>query len=162
MKKALFLDRDGVINEEINYLHRIDDFVFINEIFDICHFYQKRDFIIIVITNQAGIAKGYYTEKDFEVLSEWMIHEFAKNEIHIEKVYHCPHHPDVTGNCECRKPKPGMIFQARDEFNIDLSQSVLIGDKLSDIEAGLNAGINCVCYMENLRKNLNNFPTPSI
>ena len=162
MKKALFLDRDGVINEEINYLHKVADFVFINEIFDICHFYQKLDFIIIVITNQAGISKGYYTEADFESLTNWMIHEFSKNEIHIEKVYHCPHHPDVTGDCDCRKPKPGMIFRARDEFNIDLSQSVLIGDKLSDIEAGLNAGIKCVYYMETLRKSLNNLPIPSV
>lgn len=160
MKKALFLDRDGVINKEINYLHKVNDFVFIDEIFEICHFYLKHGFIIIVITNQAGIAKGYYKEEDFELLTNWMIKEFLKKGIHIEKVYHCPHHPDYTGDCDCRKPKPGMIIRASKEFDIDLSQSVLIGDKLSDIESGLNSGIKYVYYMEDIRRKINNLPVP--
>jgi len=160
MTKALFLDRDGVINEEINYLHRVDDFTFIEEIFDICHFYKEHGFIIIVITNQAGIAKGYYTEEDFELLTDWMIQEFLKRGITIDKVYHCPHHPDFTGKCDCRKPNPGMILAAREEFDIDLSHSILIGDKLSDIEAGINSGINSVYYMESLRERIKNLPLP--
>jgi len=160
MKKALFLDRDGVINKEINHLYKIDDFVFIDEIFDICNFYINHGFIIIVITNQAGIAKGYYNEDDFEILTDWMLKQFSKRGIIIEKVYHCPHHPDYTGECDCRKPKPGMIFKARENFNIDLEQSILIGDKLSDIEAGQNSGIKCLCYMESLRGRINNLPLP--
>ena len=160
MKRALFLDRDGVINKEICHLYRIEDFVFIEEIFKICHFYIDQGFIIIVITNQAGIAKGLYTEEDFQKLTVWMIAEFAKKKITIEKVYYCPHHPDYTGICDCRKPNPGMIFQAQKDFDIDLGHSVLIGDKLSDIEAGLNAGIEHVYSIDDLLKRLNELPIP--
>jgi D-glycero-D-manno-heptose 1,7-bisphosphate phosphatase len=161
MRKALFLDRDGVINEEIHHLFKVDDFVFIAEIVEICHFYINHGFIIIVITNQAGIAKGLYSEADFASLTKWMIDEFSKRGITIEKVYHCPHHPEYTGECDCRKPKPGMIFQAQKEFDIDLSQSLLIGDKRSDIEAGLNSGIKYVYYLDDIRERINNLPLPS-
>jgi D-glycero-D-manno-heptose 1,7-bisphosphate phosphatase len=140
-KKALFLDRDGVINKEINYLHRIEDFEFNNGIFEICKYFLSKDFIIIVITNQAGIARGYYKEEDLISLTEWMVGKFLERNIHIHKVYYCPHHPDYTGMCECRKPNPGMIKKAEIEFNIDLNESVLIGDRISDIEAGINAGV---------------------
>jgi D-glycero-D-manno-heptose 1,7-bisphosphate phosphatase len=160
MKKAIFLDRDGVINKEINYLYKVDDFEFIEEIFEICHFYINHGFIIIVITNQAGIAKGLYTEEDFEYLTNWMIDEFSQKKIMIEKVYHCPHHPEYTGECDCRKPKPGMIFRACQEFDIDLTQSILIGDKRSDIDAGLNSGIKYVYYIDDIRKRINNLPLP--
>jgi len=142
MQRALFLDRDGVINVEKNYVYQIEEFEFIEGIFDLCREYQNKGYLIFVITNQAGIARGYYTENDFLKLTDWMVNEFKKQGITITKVYHCPHHPEFTGNCECRKPAPGMIFQARDEFDIDLSNSVLIGDKQSDIDAGNNAGIN--------------------
>ncbi len=155
MNKALFLDRDGVINEEVNYLYKIEDFIFIDEIFDICKAYQQHDFIIVVITNQAGIARGKYTSADFDKLNNWMLDQFSKKGVRIEKVYFCPHHPDFSGPCECRKPNPGMIFQAQKEFDIILSESVLIGDKISDIEAGLNAGIENSFHIEEI---LGEFP----
>jgi len=139
--KVLFLDRDGVINEEYNYVYKIKDFHFCDGIFELCKYYQDNGYIIVVITNQAGIARGYYTEEDFNILTEWMIKEFNENGINIAKVYFCPHHPEFTGNCTCRKPNPGMILDAQKEFNIDLCESILIGDKESDIKAGKNAGI---------------------
>ena len=141
MNKALFLDRDGVINKEKNYLYKIEDFEFIDGVFETCKYFQDNGYLIIVITNQAGIARGKYTEDDYQILTDWMIKEFEKKDIKISKVYHCPHHPDFSGDCECRKPNPGMILQAKKDFNIDLSQSILVGDKNSDIEAGIKAGV---------------------
>ncbi len=138
---ALFLDRDGVINVEKNYVYKIEDFEWIDGIFDICRFFQKKGYKIFVVTNQSGIARGYYSEDDFKKLTSWMEAEFEKQGINITKTYHCPHHPDITGECKCRKPNPGMILKAKDEFDIDLKSSVLIGDKQSDIDAAKNAGI---------------------
>ena len=141
MQKALFLDRDGVINIEKNYVYRIEDFEFTPQIFEICRFFQQKGYLIFVITNQAGIARKYYTEKDFEILTLWMIEQFAKNDVTISKVYHCPHHPEFTGPCRCRKPEPGLILDAKQDFDLDLENSILTGDKKSDLEAGKNAGI---------------------
>lgn len=141
MKKALFLDRDGVINVELNYLYKIEDFKFIEGIFELCKHYQRLGYLIIVVTNQSGIARGYYSESDFEKLISWMIEEFAKEDVTITKVYHCPHHPEISGECSCRKPKPGMILQAQKEFDLDLKNSILVGDKERDIEAAIHAGI---------------------
>ncbi|MBP7507274.1 MAG: HAD family hydrolase [Prolixibacteraceae bacterium] len=158
MTPALFLDRDGVINEEINYLYKIEDFVFITEIFNICNFYQQNGYKIIVITNQAGIAREKYTEEDLKILNDWMTCQFYERGIKIDKIYHCPHHPDFTGYCECRKPNPGMILRATEELDLDLSRSVLIGDKDSDLEAGINAGIPNLFHIEEIRKRINNLP----
>jgi D-glycero-D-manno-heptose 1,7-bisphosphate phosphatase len=141
MNRALFLDRDGVINVEINYLHKVDDFQFIEGIFELCKKYQNKGYIIIVVTNQSGIARGYYSEEDFNYLTSWMIKEFAKEGVNIKKVYSCPHHPEISGTCSCRKPEPGMFLEAQKEFDIDLKNSILVGDKESDIEAAISAGI---------------------
>ncbi|MBW6489258.1 D-glycero-beta-D-manno-heptose 1,7-bisphosphate 7-phosphatase [Sulfurimonas sp.] len=141
MNRALFLDRDGVINVEINYLHKVDDFQFIKGIFELCKKYQNRGYIIIVVTNQSGIARGYYSEEDFNYLTAWMIKEFAKEGIDIKRVYSCPHHPEISGICSCRKPESGMFLEAQKEFDIDLKNSILVGDKESDIEAALSAGV---------------------
>lgn len=141
MKKALFLDRDGVINVDKAYVFRIDDFEFIPGIFELCRKYRSEGYLIIVITNQAGIARGLYTEKDFEELTLWMTDQFRDRGIEIAKVYHCPHHPYFTGPCDCRKPEPGMLLHAVRDFDLDISQCVLIGDKESDLEAGRRAGI---------------------
>jgi D-glycero-D-manno-heptose 1,7-bisphosphate phosphatase len=141
MKKALFIDRDGVINVDRVHVHQIKDFTFTKGIFDLCRRYMESGYLIIVITNQAGIAKGLYTERDFLDLTEWMTVQFREQGIVISKVYYCPHHPDITGPCECRKPNPGMILQAIEEFNLDIKQCILIGDHQSDLEAGRRAGI---------------------
>ena len=139
--KALFLDRDGTINIEKHYVFRKEDFEFIPGIINLIRRYSDAGFLIIITTNQSGIARGFYTEEDYNKLTAWMLKEFEKEDIKITKVYHCPHHPDITGDCNCRKPNPGMILSALHEFNINPSLSVLIGDKKSDILAGQNAGI---------------------
>lgn len=148
--KALFLDRDGTVNVEKNYVFRKEDVEFIPGIFELTRAYQKEGFLIFIITNQSGIARGYYSEEDFEKLTYWMNEQFRKEGIKITAVYHCPHLPEITGECDCRKPKPGMIFKAIREFNIDPVKSVLIGDKKSDILAGENAGIGKNLYIQEL------------
>lgn len=140
--RALFLDRDGVVNTELNYVGKIEDFIFVEGIFSLCKKFQKQGYKIFIVTNQAGLARGFYTVDDFFILTEWMISEFLKNGIKITKVYFCPHHPDITGHCNCRKPNIGLIKQAEMEFDLDLSTSILIGDKISDIIAGKNAGVS--------------------
>jgi D-glycero-D-manno-heptose 1,7-bisphosphate phosphatase len=139
--KALFLDRDGVINIEKKYLYKIEDFEFIEGIFNLCKYYQNLGFKIVVVTNQSGIARGYYSEDDFNVLSQWMIEQFKNQGITINSVYHCPHHPDITGECMCRKPNAGMLINAKRDLDLDLKNSIIIGDRERDIEAGLNAGL---------------------
>lgn len=147
MKKALFLDRDGIINVDFGYVHQIKDFEFVDGIFDLCRYAQDMGFELYVITNQAGIARGYYTIEDFNTLTQWMVKEFSKEDITINDVYFCPHHPDKGVNdfvktCDCRKPAPGLIFKAAAEHNIDLKHSAFIGDKLSDMGAAEAAGIH--------------------
>jgi D-glycero-D-manno-heptose 1,7-bisphosphate phosphatase len=139
--KALFLDRDGTINVEKNYVYRIVDFEFRNGIFKLVRDFCIRGYLIFVITNQAGIARGFYTEKDFHLLNDWMVDQFRLRGIQITKVYFCPHHPDITGECFCRKPQPGMLLKAMEEYDVDAGASVLVGNKESDIQAGLNAHI---------------------
>lgn len=144
--KAVFLDRDGVINVEKNYVHKIEDFEFMDGIFDLLRYFQEKGYLLIIITNQAGIGRGYYTEEQFHILNTWMLKKFEEENIHITKVYYCPHHPkygigDYKKDSFDRKPNPGMILRAKSEFNIDLENCILIGDKESDIQAGLNAGI---------------------
>jgi len=141
MNKALFIDRDAVINIDRGHVFLKEDFEFSPGIFDLCRKYSDAGYLIIVITNQAGIAKGIYTEDAFLKLTDWMTVEFKKNGIIISKVCYCPHHPDVTGPCECRKPKPGMIIKAMEEFDLDIKECILIGDMESDLEAGRRAGI---------------------
>ena len=145
-RPALFLDRDGVINVDHAYVHQKDNFEFIDGIFELCKKAQESGYLIIIITNQAGIGRGYYTEEDFYSLTDWMIGEFSKKGVTIDAVYHCPYHPEkgigeYKQDAPCRKPNPGMILTAKNEFNINLNESILIGDKGSDIQAGLNAGI---------------------
>ncbi len=140
-KAALFLDRDGVINVEKNYLHKIEAFEFIDGIFDLCLKYQNLGYQIIIVTNQSGIARGYYSEDDFTLLTRWMIDVFDRANIHISAVYHCPHHPNISGKCFCRKPEPGMLLEAVREYDIDLEHSLLVGDSERDITAAHRAGV---------------------
>lgn len=146
LTKAVFLDRDGVINIDTGYVSHSDDFVFIEGVIDACKAIKDKGYEIVIITNQSGIARGYFSEDDFMTLTEWMDWSFADKGVDIDGVYFCPHHPDKgIGNykqdCDCRKPQPGMIISAKEHLNIDLSQSYLVGDKLSDLQAGKNAGI---------------------
>jgi len=149
LQRACFLDRDGVINVDEGYVGTIDRFRFIPGIFEALQKLQQRGFRLIVVTNQSGIARGYYTQADYEKVTRYMLEEFAKRGIKITAVYHCPHHPDE--GCDCRKPKPGMIERAACEYDIDLASSWLVGDKMSDIEAAQRAGIKNVVLLDNKR-----------
>ena len=138
--KTIFLDRDGVINKEVGYLHRIEDFIFIDGIFEACLSFKKLDYQIIIISNQSGIARGYFTLFDYEKLTKWMLNQFSKKNISILDAFFCPHGP--KSKCSCRKPQPGMLVDAKNKYNIDLEKSWMIGDKETDIEAANLAGIN--------------------
>jgi len=138
--KAVFLDRDGVINNEIGYLHKTKDFKFIDGVFKACNYFQKKGYLIIIITNQSGIGRGYYTEEDFHILNNWMNKQFSINGIDITDIFYCPHAPD--DDCNCRKPKPGLIQNALQKHSINIARSWMIGDKESDITAGHVAGIS--------------------
>ena len=145
-KRALFLDRDGVINVNHGYVHKISDFDFLDGVFDLVLRAKELGYLVIVITNQAGIGRGFYTEADFYTLSEWMCRKFKSIGATIDRVYFSPFHPTAglgkyLKDDFSRKPNPGMILQAELDFDINLKSSVLIGDKISDIEAGLSAGI---------------------
>jgi len=138
--KTIFLDRDGVINKEINYLHKIGDFEFIDGIFDACLYFQSLSYKIIIITNQSGISRGYYTEDDYQKLTQWMLNQFKCKNINILDVFHCPHGPN--SNCDCRKPNPGMFFKAKAKYNTNMTKSWMIGDKEVDVIAANSAGID--------------------
>ena len=146
-RKALFLDRDGVINVDRHHVHRIEDFEFLPGIFELCAAAVERGYLLVIITNQAGIGRGYYTEADFHHLTAWMLAAFRQRGIDFARVYHCPYHPtagvgEYRRESFDRKPNPGMLLKARDELGLDLAGSVLIGDKDSDIEAGRAAGVS--------------------
>ena len=119
----------------------MDDFEFIDGIFELCQKYQNLNYLIVVVTNQSGIARGYYSEDDFEKLTVWMIETFKREGIGINDVYHCPHHPDISGPCSCRKPEPGMLLEAAKKHDIDLKHSLLVGDSERDITAAHRAGL---------------------
>jgi len=140
-QKALFLDRDGTVNVEKNYVFRIEDVEFREGIFELVKTFADDGFLIFIVTNQSGIARGFYTEEDFYKLTRWMVEQFRQKGITITRVYFCPHHPDFTGECNCRKPNPGMLLQAIEEYNLDPAACVLIGDHETDVRAGKNANI---------------------
>jgi D-glycero-D-manno-heptose 1,7-bisphosphate phosphatase len=146
VKPGAFLDRDGVINIDRGYVFRAADFEFVPGVLDAARTLKQLGFALVVITNQSGIARGYYSEYEYAALTEWIARQFALHGAVLDGVYYCPHHP-VEGStpyvqtCRCRKPAPGLIFDAANEIGIDLGRSVLFGDKESDLEAGLAAGI---------------------
>lgn len=149
MNKAAFFDRDGTINVEVNYLYKIEDFKFIKGIPELIKKYNDEGYKVIVVTNQAGIARGYYTKEDMDKLHNYINEQLNKIGAHIDAFYFCPHHPEhgigkYKVDCNCRKPKTGMLEQAIKDFDIDVTQSVLYGDKPWDIEAGEKCGIKSI------------------
>ena len=139
-QKALFLDRDGIINIDYGYVFKIENFIFTKGIFELLHLFKQEGYLLFVVTNQSGIGRHYYTKDDFETLSKWMMKTFSEKNIIIEKVSYCPHSPE--DNCLCRKPATGMIDVILEEYTIDLSTSWLIGDKQSDIDLAQNSHIH--------------------
>lgn len=145
-RPALFLDRDGVVNSDTGYVYEERQFVFIDGIFDVVAAAQRAGYPCIIVTNQAGIGRGYFTEQQFQSLMSWVSGQFVRQGGKIDAIYHCPHHPDCglreyKVRCDCRKPRPGMLLQAAKNLSIDLGRSILVGDKATDIEAAWNAGV---------------------
>lgn len=145
-RRALFLDKDGVINVDRGYVCSPERTDFIHGIFDVCRAATLSGFLNVVITNQAGIARGYYTEADFLAYMDWVRNEFRKQDAQLDAIYHCPHHPthgigEYLRDCACRKPKPGMILAAARDMDLNLNGSVLLGDSTWDVAAGQAAGV---------------------
>ncbi len=138
-QKAFFFDRDGVINVDHGYVSKPEDFDFMEGIFPAMRLLAGKGYLLIVVTNQAGIGRGYYTEEDFQKLTGWMVGRFSEEGIQIAGVYRCPHHPDAK--CACRKPEPGMFLQAIRDHQLDPAACWMLGDKGSDIQAAAAAGI---------------------
>lgn len=145
--KAIFLDRDGVINEEVNHLSNPDNFQFIEGSIEALKILKDLGYLLIVITNQAGIAKGYFSEAILDEIHKKMKRILYENHVTLDAIFFCPHHPDFTGPCNCRKPNPGMILKARDKYNINLRESFMVGDTLNDIETGLRAECQTVLVL---------------
>ncbi|MCU0984855.1 MAG: HAD family hydrolase [Acetobacteraceae bacterium] len=145
-RPALFLDRDGIINEDLGYVHRIEEFRFRSGIFALCAAAQAQELALVVVTNQAGIGRGYYGEEDFLALTRWMLKRFAAEGIRITAVEHCPDHPvhglgSYRRENPRRKPGPGMILDACRAHGLDPAVSVMLGDRATDMQAALAAGV---------------------
>jgi D-glycero-D-manno-heptose 1,7-bisphosphate phosphatase len=146
LRPAAFLDRDGVVNIDRGFVYRREDFEFVPGVLDGARRLVELGFALVVVTNQSGIGRGLYTERDFAVLTDWMAQRFAAAGAPLAGVYFCPHHPeDAQGAyhmvCDCRKPAPGLLLRAAAELRLDLARSVLFGDRASDLQAARSAGV---------------------
>ncbi|QEH08159.1 D-glycero-beta-D-manno-heptose 1,7-bisphosphate 7-phosphatase [Histophilus somni] len=145
MNKAIFLDRDGTLNIDHGYVHEIDKFQFIAGSIEALKQLKSMGFLLVLVTNQSGIARGYFSEEQFLQLTEWMDWSLADRGVDLDGIYYCPHHLEGIGeykqDCDCRKPKNGMLLQAIKELNIDPARSFMVGDKKEDLLAGKSAGI---------------------
>lgn len=152
LRPALFLDRDGVINVDKNYVYRQEDFCFMDGIFELVTTAKQAGYLVVIVTNQSGIGRGYYTESDFHRLMQWVRDQFVEHGGAIDAIYFCPDHPEFgvgvyKRDSDLRKPLPGMFLKAAKEHHIDLAQSILVGDSLSDIQAGLAAGVGQLLFL---------------
>ncbi len=149
MNKAIFLDRDGVINFERGYTHRLEDFVILPDLIEVLQILKQKGYLLIVISNQSGIAKGLYLQSETEILHAYLKDELRKNNIVLDEIYYCIHHPDVS-KCICRKPDSLFVEKALARFNIDPSKSYFIGDKERDTESGEKAGVKGILIEANI------------
>jgi D-glycero-D-manno-heptose 1,7-bisphosphate phosphatase len=146
MRKALFLDRDGVVNREVGYLSRADEVEWVPGIWDLCAAARDAGFLLFIVTNQSGVARGLYSEDDLHALMRWMGEEFGAHGLELAAYYYCPHHPEhgvgeYKRECDERKPGPGMLLRAAAEFGLDLEESWMVGDRCSDVGAANAAGL---------------------
>ena len=145
MNKAIFLDRDGTLNVDHGYVHQIDDFQFIEGSIEALQELKNMGYLLVLVTNQSGIARGYFSEDQFLSLTEWMDWSLADRGVDLDGIYYCPHHPEGKGefkqDCDCRKPKGGMLLQAIKELHIDPARSFMVGDKVEDLQAAVAAKV---------------------
>lgn len=156
IKKAAFFDRDGIINVNHGYVHKIEQFEFMDGIVDVMLHVQSLGFEIVIVTNQSGIARGMYTEDDFTLLNQWMCAQLIEQGVVITQTYFCPHHPSVgdgphTQDCLCRKPKPGMLLQAAEDYEFKLERSIFIGDNRTDMECAIAAQLRSGYWLTNTK-----------
>ena len=147
MNRALFLDRDGVINNDLGYVHKQKDVIFLPGIFELVKKAKSLNYLVVIVTNQSGIGRGYFSIAQFNKLTSWMKKKFLENDGFIDAVYYCPYHPtegidNYKFDSPYRKPNPGMINKAALDLDINLSDSIMVGDNLTDMQAGKSAGIN--------------------
>jgi len=145
MKKAIFLDRDGTIIADRGFVHKKEDVELLPGAARAIRMANQAGFLVVVVTNQSGVARGYFTEEDVQALNQYLAEILAQEGAHIDAFYYCPHHPEAPVKtyrkvCSCRKPQPGLILKAARELNIDLTQSWMMGDSPRDVEAGKRAG----------------------
>jgi D-glycero-D-manno-heptose 1,7-bisphosphate phosphatase len=139
--KAVFLDRDGVLNHEMgDYIRSVEDFQILDN-FEALKTLQQRGYLLLIATNQGGLAKGWYTENELGKMHTYLKEEYGKHGVEFTDIFYCPHHPDYTGVCDCRKPKPGLLLQGIEKYNIDPAQSYFIGDRERDMQAAAAAGV---------------------
>ena len=137
--KAVILDRDGTINVDKGYVHRVEDFTYLEGVIEGLKILQQEGYILIVITNQSGIARGYFSEDDYKKLEKWMINDLKEKDVNISASYYCPHHPQAKVDkyrkeCDCRKPQLALFEKAISEFDIDTDNLILVGDKERDVD----------------------------
>ena len=162
--KAVFFDRDGTLNVDIHYLHRPEDFVWIEGAKQAVKYVNDKGYLAILVTNQSGVARGYYPEEDVKKVYDWMNEELKKQDAHLDALYYCPHHENgtVAGYsfaCDCRKPSPKLVNLACERFDIDKESSFFVGDTESDMRCAENAGVKGIRYeggslLETLRRML--------
>ncbi|PAF42251.1 HAD family hydrolase [Helicobacter sp. 11S03491-1] len=145
--KAVFFDRDGIINEDFGYVYKIEEFIFMDDIFELLKFCKQKGFLLFLITNQSGIGRGYYTLGDFKEVTLYMQNELKKSlGFCFDSIYFCPH--NTKEDCLCRKPKPGMIKKAQSDYDLNLDECFIIGDKITDMQAGQNAGVKNKIFLK--------------
>ena len=153
VNKAVFFDRDGTLNVDIAYLHRPEDFVWIEGAKEAIKYVNDKGYLAILVTNQSGVARGYYPEEDVKAVYDWMNKELEQIGAHLDALFYCPHHPQgkipaYKKTCNCRKPATGMIDAACKEFNIDRSSSFFVGDSSSDMECAQRSGLRGIHYKQ--------------
>ena len=147
--KAVFLDRDGVLNREMgDYVCNISDFHILDN-FNALKTLQNKGYLLLVATNQGGLAKGWYTENEMAEMHLLLKNKYKEHGVELTDIFYCPHHPDFSGNCDCRKPKPGLLLQGIRKYNLDPALSYFIGDRQRDIDAGSAAGVKGILINSN-------------
>ena len=144
LRRAVFLDRDGTLNKDVGYVHRKEDWQWLPGVAEALKRLRAVGYVLVVVSNQSGIARGMYDREALRLLEEWVNAELSAKNAAIDAWYYCPHLPEITGPCECRKPGPGLLLQAARDLDLDLANSWMIGDRVRDVQAGLAAGCQSI------------------